>query len=193
VIDTVFGPGIEGPVALVSAWEEEGARVASAATSTSTSTTTSSPSSPTDRLTRVLSARLAHSAALGAHLTEAHALLVSSTAASVPLPAAVLAALRARLPSVPLYKPLPAAVASKAWEHGSAAATSLLDRTGGRLPLPPANPAAPLAYAWRIADEAVYAARPHAGTGVMREPRGAGVEWYTSRVAVAAAYLSAGE
>jgi hypothetical protein len=187
VLDTVFGPGgVEGPRALVSAWEEQGEAAMRTASSASAGGAT-----PTDRVTRVLSARLAHAAALGPHLTEAHALLAAGTPSSLPVPEPVLAALRTRLPSVPLYAP--AGAAAKAWEHGAPAAADLLDRTGGRLPLPTGSPAAPLAYAWRVADAAVYAARPHTGTGVMREPRGAGVEWYTSRVGLALAYLAAGE
>ncbi len=72
--------------------------------------------------------------------------------------------------------------------------TPALGATGGRLPLPGLHAAAPLAYAWRVADEAVYAAQPDKGRqGVMREPAGAGVEWYSQRAGLALAYLEAGE
>lgn len=183
VIDTLFGPGNEGCHALVAAWEDEGVGHIKAGAKTVLSPTLSA-----------LAARLSHSASLGEHLVEAHALNAVNTTASIPLPPVILAALRARIPSVPLYRPpLPAALASSAFSHASAAASSTLDKTGGRLPLPTANPVAPLEYAWRVADATVYAARPHVGTGVMREPRGAGVEWYTSRVGIALAYLDAGE
>lgn len=175
VIDTLFGPGTAGPRELVNAFAEAGLEDMKKGSG----------------VQGVLARRLEHSAATGEHLVEAYALMSTPSTPSMPLPPLVLQALRARLPSVPLYGPGP--ISKAVWRSGSGAASSLLERTGGRLPIPTLDAAAPLKYAWDIADAAVYDAHLNKGTGVMREPRGAGVEWYTTRVGLAVAYLSAGE
>lgn len=179
VVDTLFGAGpTAGPRALVDAFAQAGLDTMNKGPTT---------------LQEVLSRRLEHSAALGEHIVEAYALMATPSSPSLPLPPLVLELLRARLPSVPIYAPGPGPVTAAAWRAGSSAASSVLERTGGRLPLPTLDAAASLRYAWDIADAAVYAARPNKGVGVMREPRGAGVEWYTTRVGLTIAYLQAGE
>lgn len=192
VIDTLFGSDSSASRALVEAWEAYGANEMSGV----------GTGSPKDRVRSALSKRLEWSAGVGEHLVEvssncpliqAYALLSTASAPSVPVPPAVLKTLEAlRALRVPKYTP-PALVARAAGTVASRHAESVLEETGDRLPLPTINPLAPLAYGWRIADTAVYAASPDKGrVGVMREPLGAGVEWYTGRVGLAAAYLSAG-
>ncbi|KAL1412070.1 hypothetical protein Q8F55_003067 [Vanrija albida] len=176
VVDTLFGPGAAGPRALVRAWEDAGLEGMRGAKGS---------------VKDVLGARLAYSASVGEHLVEAHALLATpTTTPSIPVPTDVLARLRplARFSTPPLYRPFAAGAARAA----EGPVSRVLEATGGRLPLVAVDPLAPLAYAWRVADAAVRAANPHAGAkGPVGEPAGAGVEWYTSRAALALAYLTA--
>ncbi|BEI83733.1 hypothetical protein CcaverHIS002_0403370 [Cutaneotrichosporon cavernicola] len=173
VIDTLFSGNAasDAPRALVQAWEDEGRAIMHNGVK----------GDALERLVTVLGRRLEWSASVGEHLLDAHALLVAPTS-STPLPAPLLALLdRVPCPPFPISRvvdPLP---------H-----SPTLGSTGGRLPLPGLHAAAPLMYAWRVADEAVYAAQPDKGRqGVMREPAGAGVEWYSHRAGLALAYLQA--
>ncbi|WVF66384.1 hypothetical protein IAT40_001124 [Kwoniella sp. CBS 6097] len=201
VIDTIFGPGSAGAVkSLVEFWEERGR---------SEMEGEAQESGVRVDLEDVLARRLEWSAAVGEHLVEAYANLITpSSTHSIPLPS--LPILRQILSSIklpPPYSP-PSQPASSSSSSSSTMAqpgrrpiTSILDQlstmTGHRVPFLSTNPIGPLSYAWRIADQALYIVEQKNKTvgqvkrGYWNEPVGPGPEWYTKRIGLVAAYLSA--
>ncbi|OCF44259.1 hypothetical protein I317_01877 [Kwoniella heveanensis CBS 569] len=205
VIDTIFGSGSVGPVrSLVEFWEDRGRSEMEGQQQGANVT-----AGKVD-LEQVLSKRLEWSAAVGEHLVEAYANLITpSSTPSIPLPS--LPILRQLLSSIklpPAYSP-PSPLASSSTssssplseQQGRRPITSILDQlssmTGHRIPLLSTNPIGPLTYAWRIADQALYLVEQknkpvgQIKRGYWNEPVGPGPEWYTKRIGLAAAYLSA--
>ncbi|WVQ80444.1 hypothetical protein IAT38_002549 [Cryptococcus sp. DSM 104549] len=208
VLDTIFGAGQVGcGRALVERWEEvgreemagEGAGVVGKGVK---------------GLEEVLSRRLEYSAVVGEHLVEAYANLTTPRSSpSMPLPSLptlkrILSSLQATVP--PAYHPpsSPYSSVTPSTSPSPSFPTHSDDRSvSTRLPLLTANPLGPLAYAWRIADEALYLVQqaerpsgsaPGASSGVgqvkrgyWNEPVGPGPEWYGKRVGLMAVYLSA--
>jgi hypothetical protein len=146
------------------------------------------------RLRQMLASRLDYSSRVGEHLVEAYALLSSpASTPSVPLPTKTLSFLSSLTPRIPpLYSPpgstekyrdaytnedyaSPSTTGADRPLESSAslASQSLLDR----LPLLRVNPIGPLAYAWQIADEALYTLEKSRKVqkGMMNEPVGTGV------------------
>ncbi|WVQ93999.1 hypothetical protein IAU59_001077 [Kwoniella sp. CBS 9459] len=201
VIDTVFGSGSVGPVkSLVEFWEEQGR---------SEMEMESSLGEGNVELEDVLARRLEWSAAVGEHLVEAYAnLLTPSSTPSIPLPSLpILRQLLSSFKLPPAYSPpqlgssSPSSSSSTGASTSSRPITSILDQlstmTGHRIPLLSTNPIGPLAYAWKVADQALYVVEQKSKPvgqvkrGYWNEPVGPGPEWYTKRIGLAAAYLSA--
>ncbi|WWD22323.1 hypothetical protein CI109_106814 [Kwoniella shandongensis] len=213
VIDTLFGPGSVGPTkALVERWEEEGRGVMQ-----------SGEGREGDGLEVVLRKRLEYSSQVGEHLVEAYANLATpSTSHSIPLPLNVLlfpslpilrALLNTGIKTPPLYSPpstlegtpSPSQSSSTSSQNPKVDASSILSylnekvqsTDSTRLPLPLINPLGPFAYAWRIADHALFITQGkgrkvgEVKKGYWNEPVGAGPEWYGQRLGLALAYLSA--
>lgn len=179
-LDVLFGPGLGPARALVEAWCQQGLAQMT-------------PGGGSRRVDEVLfdplSRRLWWSASAGSSLLDAHALLATNHTigpSSIPMPPGAGALFQA----VSNILPLPG---SRAGPYGANNEVNTMTALNlGRIPSPP-NPLAGVQYAWQIADRAVNVARPNRGKGVMREDRGFGTEWYTTRVGVMMAYLEAGE
>nr|KIR83605.1 hypothetical protein I308_05993 [Cryptococcus tetragattii IND107] len=188
VIDTLFGPGGVAPVrALVESWEEEGKAVMKG----------TGEGKGKKGLERVLGRRLQWSAGVGEHLVEAYANLATpQTTHSIPLPLTALQAILSSLPSLP-----PAYTPPHAPQRPLISKPLFPRFSTSSLPIIRANPFGPLAYAWRIADEALYLAEDQLATtkakqsdvkrGYWDEPVGPGPEWYGHRLGLGLVYLAA--
>ncbi|OXH23403.1 hypothetical protein J008_06077 [Cryptococcus neoformans] len=187
VIDTIFGPGGITPVrALVESWEEEGKVVMKG----------EGEGKGKKGLERVLGRRLQWSAGVGEHLVEAYANLTTpQTTHSIPLPLTALQTILSSLPS------LPPAYAPPHSPQRPISRPLFPQFPTSSLPIIRANPIGPLAYAWRIADEALYLTEDQLATtkakqsdvkrGYWNEPIGPGPEWYGHRVGLGLVYLAA--
>ncbi|KIR55138.1 hypothetical protein I315_02376 [Cryptococcus gattii Ru294] len=188
VIDTLFGPGGVAPVrALVESWEEEGKAVMKG----------EGEGKGKKGLERVLGRRLQWSAGVGEHLVEAYANLATpQTTHSVPLPLTALQTILSSLPSLP-----PAYAPPHAPQRPLISKPLFPQFSTSSLPIIRANPFGPLAYAWRIADEALYLTEDQLATtkakqsdvkrGYWDEPVGPGPEWYGHRLGLGLVYLAA--
>ncbi|KIR30022.1 hypothetical protein I309_00889 [Cryptococcus deuterogattii LA55] len=188
VIDTLFGPGSVTPVrALVESWEEEGKAIMKG----------EGEGKGKKGLERVLSRRLQWSAGVGEHLVEAYANLATpQTTHSIPLPLTALQTLLSSLPSLP-----PAYAPPHAPQRPPISKPLFPQFSTSSLPIIRANPFGPLAYAWRIADEALYLTEDQLATtkakqsdvkrGYWDEPVGPGPEWYGHRLGLGLVYLAA--
>ncbi|KIR75191.1 hypothetical protein I310_01469 [Cryptococcus deuterogattii CA1014] len=188
VIDTLFGPGGVTPVrALVESWEEEGKAIMKG----------EGEGKGKKGLERVLSRRLQWSAGVGEHLVEAYANLATpQTTHSIPLPLTALQTLLSSLPSLP-----PAYAPPHAPQRPPISKPLFPQFSTSSLPIIRANPFGPLAYAWRIADEALYLTEDQLATtkakqsdvkrGYWDEPVGPGPEWYGHRLGLGLVYLAA--
>ncbi|KIR63748.1 hypothetical protein I314_03154 [Cryptococcus bacillisporus CA1873] len=188
VIDTLFGPGGVAPVrALVESWEEEGKAVMKG----------EGEGKGKKGLERVLGRRLQWSAGVGEHLVEAYANLATpQTTHSIPLPLTALQTILSSLPSLP-----PAYAPPHAPQRPLISKPLFPQFSTSSLPIIRANPFGPLAYAWRIADEALYLTEDQLATtnakqsdvkrGYWDEPVGSGPEWYGHRLGLGLVYLAA--
>ncbi|ADV24861.1 hypothetical protein I305_02157 [Cryptococcus gattii E566] len=188
VIDTLFGPGGVAPVrALVESWEEEGKAVMKG----------EGEGKGKKGLERVLGRRLQWSAGVGEHLVEAYANLATpQTTHSIPLPLTALQTILSSLPSLP-----PAYAPPHAPQRPLISKPLFPQFSTSSLPIIRANPFGPLAYAWRIADEALYLTEDQLATtkakqsdvkrGYWDEPVGPGPEWYGHRLGLGLVYLAA--
>lgn len=123
-------------------------------------------------------------------------LTTPQTTHSIPLPLTALQTILSSLPSLPpAYTP----------PHSPQRPISrplFPQFPTSSLPIIRANPLGPLAYAWRIADEALYLTEDQLATtkakqsdvkrGYWNEPIGPGPEWYGHRVGLGLVYLAAG-
>lgn len=202
VIDTLFGGDVGAKKALVQAWEKDGlssmtrntlvhdhsSGSGTRAGTNAVASSSTNPGPPTGgiteterlRLREMLFSRLEYSSRVGEHLVEAYASLTSpSSTPSIPLPSKTISYLSSLAPSIPpLYSPPGGRAPLSDFERESASPPSLpafLDR----LPFLRVRPLGPLAYAWSIADEALYTLeKDRAGSkGLMNEPVGAGVSF----------------
>nr|KIR47741.1 hypothetical protein I312_02888 [Cryptococcus bacillisporus CA1280] len=188
VIDTLFGPGGVAPVrALVESWEEEGKAVMKG----------EGEGMGKKGLERVLGRRLQWSAGVGEHLVEAYANLATpQTTHSIPLPLTALQTILSSLPSLP-----PAYAPPHAPQRPLISKPLFPQFSTSSLPIIRANPFGPLAYSWRIADEALYLTEDQLATtnakqsdvkrGYWDEPVGSGPEWYGHRLGLGLVYLAA--